>query len=54
VNQDKSNRDPSDTNEAKRLKRNRMARIRRREREAILRSIGLIKVRSATGKVFWE
>jgi hypothetical protein len=38
----------------KRKLKNRRAKMRRREREAILRSCGLVKVRGAMGGTYWE
>ena len=40
--------------EAARQRRNRRARERRREREAVLRSLGLVKVKGALGGTYWE
>lgn len=38
----------------KRLQKLKKARIARRERDAVMRSIGLVKVRGAMGGTYWE
>ena len=38
----------------KAAERNKRRRTRRREREAVLRSLGLVKVRGALGGTYWE
>jgi hypothetical protein len=38
----------------KKTLRNRRAAMRRREREAVMRSFGLAKVRGALGGTYWE
>jgi uncharacterized Zn finger protein (UPF0148 family) len=46
--------EPCDRAETVRQRRNLRARERRREREAVLRSLGLVKVKGALGGTYWE